>query len=145
MIFLICLAAYFWLMSVFAFLAFVRDKEQAIQGGWRVPESTLLTLALLGGWPGAKLAQHRFHHKTRKEPFRSILNACALGPLLIALLGITAVFRPQADTGFPHGLAWAYALVGSLVGAGEVHAPESPTRGVTINRGGVRETVILRD
>ncbi|MGB8813026.1 MAG: DUF1294 domain-containing protein [Paracoccaceae bacterium] len=50
------------------------DKAQAEGSGQRVPEVDLLEAARRGGWFGAKLAQRRFRHKTRKEPFRSQLN-----------------------------------------------------------------------
>jgi uncharacterized membrane protein YsdA (DUF1294 family) len=51
------------------------DKQCAIHRRWRVPESTLLTLCLVGGAFGAKTGQGVFRHKTRKEPFRTSLNA----------------------------------------------------------------------
>ena len=51
------------------------DKQCAIRRRWRVPESTLLTLCLVGGAFGAKMGQGLFRHKTRKEPFRTSLNA----------------------------------------------------------------------
>ncbi len=54
------------------------DKRQAITRRWRVPESTLLTLCLVGGSLGAKTGQGIFRHKTRKEPFRTSLNAIAV-------------------------------------------------------------------
>ncbi|OYX43089.1 MAG: hypothetical protein B7Z02_10300 [Rhodobacterales bacterium 32-67-9] len=53
---------------------FVLDKRQAQSAGRRISEATLLRLAFIGGSLGAKLAQHRLRHKTRKEPFRSNLN-----------------------------------------------------------------------
>lgn len=54
------------------------DKRCAIEKRWRVPESTLLTLCLVGGSLGAKTGQGVFRHKTRKEPFRTSLNAIAV-------------------------------------------------------------------
>ena len=39
---------------------------------------TLLTLCLIGGSLGAKTGQGIFRHKTRKEPFRTSLNAIAV-------------------------------------------------------------------
>ncbi len=54
------------------------DKRRAITRRWRVPESTLLTLCLVGGSLGAKTGQGIFRHKTRKEPFRTSLNAIAV-------------------------------------------------------------------
>ncbi|KVK56171.1 hypothetical protein BCY90_01595 [Agrobacterium deltaense] len=59
--------------NLFVFLAYWWDKEAARNGAWRIRESTLLLLALIGGSLGAILAQRLLRHKTRKEPFRSIL------------------------------------------------------------------------
>lgn len=69
-----------------AFLMFRIDKDRAIQGEWRVSESTLLILAFIGGWFGAKAAQRRFRHKTRKEPFRTFLNLIPALWLLLAMV-----------------------------------------------------------
>ncbi len=48
------------------------DLQQAQAFGlraWRIPESTLLLAGLLGGWPGALLAQHLLRHKSSKPSF----------------------------------------------------------------------------
>ncbi|EGQ7696847.1 DUF1294 domain-containing protein [Vibrio vulnificus] len=45
----------------------------AKDGRWRTPESTLHLLSLLGGWPGALLAQFLLRHKSKKQPFKFIL------------------------------------------------------------------------
>ena len=58
------------LMSVVAFGGFAADKLQAIRGGRRVSERTLLLLALGGGLPGALVAMGLFRHKTAKTAFR---------------------------------------------------------------------------
>jgi uncharacterized membrane protein YsdA (DUF1294 family) len=60
------------LFSVAAFFVYRADKRRAQAGEWRVPESTLHFLALLGGWPGAFLAQRVFRHKTSKVPFQVV-------------------------------------------------------------------------
>lgn len=62
------------LVNGLAFLMFGLDKRRARTGAWRISESTLLGIALIGGWFGAKLGQRVFRHKTRKEPFRTRLN-----------------------------------------------------------------------
>lgn len=69
---------YITVVSVLTYLAFATDKRRAEAGDRRVPAATLLLLVSLGGWPGAKLAQLRLRPKTRKRPFRLMLNLCGL-------------------------------------------------------------------
>lgn len=57
--------------SVVCFAAYYLDKSAAVAKRWRTPESTLLVLGLLGGWPGAILAQQWLRHKSSKASFRS--------------------------------------------------------------------------
>jgi uncharacterized membrane protein YsdA (DUF1294 family)/cold shock CspA family protein len=66
------LLAVYGLFSGIAFYLYGADKSAAEQGRWRTPESTLHTIALVGGWPGALVARRVFRHKTRKQPFRTI-------------------------------------------------------------------------
>lgn len=74
-----------------AIAAFAIDKRRAIAGQWRIAESTLLTLALLGGSPGALWARNRFRHKTRKQPFARQLDV--IGMLHAGLgAGLAAAF-----------------------------------------------------
>jgi uncharacterized membrane protein YsdA (DUF1294 family) len=49
------------------------DKHLAEERQRRIPESTLLILAVLGGSAGAIAGQQYWRHKTQKEPFRSTL------------------------------------------------------------------------
>jgi len=56
--------------SVIAFMLYRADKSAAEAGRWRISESTLHLASLMGGWPGALIAQYHFRHKTRKRPFR---------------------------------------------------------------------------
>ncbi|MDM8349683.1 cold shock and DUF1294 domain-containing protein [Pseudomonas sp. sp1636] len=46
------------------------DKASAMNGHRRIPENSLHLLELLGGWPGALLAQQRWRHKTRKLSYQ---------------------------------------------------------------------------
>lgn len=57
-------------LSLLSFGQYWKDKNSAQQGRWRTAESTLQITALLGGWPGALLAQQVFRHKTRKLEFQ---------------------------------------------------------------------------
>ncbi|MDP3638593.1 MAG: DUF1294 domain-containing protein, partial [Azonexus sp.] len=68
--------------------AYALDKSAAQGGRWRTQESTLHLLALIGGWPGALIAQNRLRHKSRKTSFQLVfwmtvlLNCGGLGWLL---------------------------------------------------------------
>lgn len=61
-----------WYMGTSAVCAVVyaTDKSAARKGRWRTSESTLLSLGLLGGWPGAVVAQQLLRHKTSKVSFQ---------------------------------------------------------------------------
>ena len=59
-------------VSVVSFFAYRRDKAAAQQNQWRTGEGTMILLGLLGGWPGAFVAQQLFHHKTKKRSFQIV-------------------------------------------------------------------------
>lgn len=61
--------------SVITLFAYAFDKAAAVRGDWRTPESTLHFLALVGGWPGALLAQQLLRHKSTKAEFRLVFWA----------------------------------------------------------------------
>lgn len=65
-------AAIYLALSAIALLLYWRDKRQARADGWRTPEKVLHAVELLGGWPGALLAQQLFRHKTRKVSFQLV-------------------------------------------------------------------------
>ncbi|MCZ7931332.1 DUF1294 domain-containing protein [Agrobacterium leguminum] len=87
--------------NLFVFLVYWWDKEAARNGGWRIRESTLLSLALIGGSLGAISAQRLLRHKTRKEPFRSILIS-----IVILQIGLVASLTIMPD--------WPIRLVDAL-------------------------------
>lgn len=58
--------------SAIAFGTYGYDKFSAKTGRWRTPEKTLLTLGLIGGWPGALLAQEWIRHKSSKMSFQAV-------------------------------------------------------------------------
>jgi uncharacterized membrane protein YsdA (DUF1294 family) len=57
------------LVSAVTIGAYGADKSAARRGRRRVRERTLHVLELLGGWPGALVAQQLFRHKRRKWRF----------------------------------------------------------------------------
>jgi uncharacterized membrane protein YsdA (DUF1294 family) len=85
-------ALLFLTLNLLVFSIYFMDKQAARHGRWRISERTLLILALIGGSLGALAAQQLLRHKTRKEPFRSILAAILI--LHGALIAVLA-FLPQ--------------------------------------------------
>ena len=70
--------------SLICYAAYALDKSAARRQGRRMPERTLHLLALLGGWPGAWIAQRRLRHKTNKPRFLLVF-------WLTVLLNVAAV------------------------------------------------------
>ena len=75
-------------LNLIAFAAFGIDKAKAERNQWRIAESTLLMLAVLGGTLGAYAGRKAFRHKTRKQPFNS--NLFAIAVMQMAGLGAAA-------------------------------------------------------
>lgn len=71
-------------INAISFCAFGWDKALAQRNQSRIPERTLLALALFGGALGALLGQQAFRHKTKKQPFRTLLWLCALANIAVA-------------------------------------------------------------
>jgi len=58
--------------SVACFAGYGLDKRAANQKQWRVSETVLLLIGLVGGWPGGIIGQEVFRHKTQKKAFRTL-------------------------------------------------------------------------
>lgn len=56
--------------SLLTYYFYWDDKRRAKLGEWRIPEANLHFWSLIGGWPGAFVAQQQFRHKTKKLSFR---------------------------------------------------------------------------
>lgn len=83
------------LLSGLSFTMYGADKSAARQGRRRTPESTLHTVDVVGGWPGALVARPYYRHKTTKQPFRTVywvtvvVNLAVLAGLVVAGLPTT--------------------------------------------------------
>ena len=64
------LIIYLILINIIAFFMYGLDKYRAKKKMWRIPESSLLFSAVLGGGLGAWCAMAVFHHKTKIRKFR---------------------------------------------------------------------------
>jgi uncharacterized membrane protein YsdA (DUF1294 family) len=78
--------------SILCFVIYAVDKSAAVSGRRRVRETTLLTLGVIGGWPGALFAQQILRHKTRKATFRSTFWM-TVAVNVVAFVFVTAVVR----------------------------------------------------
>ena len=58
--------------SIITFIIYAKDKSAARQRRWRTKENKLHLLALIGGWPGALVAQQTLRHKSQKTEFRVV-------------------------------------------------------------------------
>lgn len=66
-------------ISLITYFAYALDKSAAKRRrASRTPESTLQFLGLLGGWPGALIAQQTLRHKSKKTSFRIMYWATVL-------------------------------------------------------------------
>ena len=78
------------IVNIAGFAAMGSDKSRARRKAWRIPESTLFLIALLGGSIGSLLGRYGFRHKTRHwyfvwgMPAILILQAAAILYLLFA-------------------------------------------------------------
>ena len=84
------IVGFYLVASVVAFAVYAADKSAARAGRRRTPENTLILLGLVGGWPGALVAQRTLRHKTRKTGFLAAfwlsvaLNVAVLAALVWA-------------------------------------------------------------
>lgn len=63
------LIIYLIVINLIAFFAMYLDKRKAKYGKWRIPEQTLLILAIIGGSIGGIAGMYTFRHKTQKLRF----------------------------------------------------------------------------
>lgn len=60
---------YLLIINLVAFISMGIDKWKAKRGAWRIPESTLISIVLLGGGIGGIAGMYTFRHKTKKPRF----------------------------------------------------------------------------
>ena len=60
---------YLIIINAAGFLLMLIDKQKARRGAWRIPEATLIWVAILGGSIGSLIGMYLFRHKTRHLKF----------------------------------------------------------------------------
>jgi uncharacterized membrane protein YsdA (DUF1294 family) len=72
-------------ISLLTFAVYAFDKRSAGKDGNRTPETFLHLLELLGGWPGAFLAQQWLRHKSAKVVYQLVFWLIVLAYEAIAI------------------------------------------------------------
>ena len=76
---------YLMIVNVLSFIVYGIDKLKAKRGKWRISETSLLLLALMGGSVGAWAGIRVWHHKTLHKKFKygiPLIMAIQIGLLL---------------------------------------------------------------
>jgi uncharacterized membrane protein YsdA (DUF1294 family) len=86
----------YWLIAanLMAFVLMVLDKRRAEAGDRRIPESTLLLWAFLGGAFGTVAAARLVRHKTRKQPFATWMLIWLWFDILLLILWAAGILQP---------------------------------------------------
>lgn len=76
-----------WLIiiNILTFAVFGIDKKKAIDGKFRISESALFLLSILGGSLGGFIAMHTFHHKTKKWYFKFGIPLILIAQVLLII------------------------------------------------------------
>ena len=69
---------YYICVNIIAFILYGLDKKYAREGRWRIPEKTLLGIAMIGGAAGAWIGMQTFRHKTKHMSFRTLVPLFAV-------------------------------------------------------------------
>ena len=72
------------IINIATFIIYGIDKYKAKKGKWRIPENSLIGLAIIGGSIGAYLGMRVWHHKTMHLKFKYGI------PLIIAIQMVIA-------------------------------------------------------
>ena len=76
------IVVYLVAVNIITFFLYAIDKWKAKRSKWRIPEDTLLGLAVIGGSIGALLGMKIWHHKTMHKKFRFGIPAIIIIQLL---------------------------------------------------------------
>ena len=71
------IAGYLAMLNLIGFALMGIDKKRAVKKLWRIPESTLFIIALIGGSIGSIIGMRVFHHKTKHWYF-TLVNVLGL-------------------------------------------------------------------
>ena len=79
------LILYFLTINALGFLLMLVDKHKARKNRWRIPEATLMGVAVLGGSIGSLIGMYTVRHKTKHPKF-------TVGIPMILIVQLTAAY-----------------------------------------------------
>lgn len=88
------LVLYMLIINILAFILYGVDKKKAEKDKYRIPESRLILVAVLGGSFGALLGMIVFRHKIRKNKFRITVPLFAVLYLALIIFILYNYFHP---------------------------------------------------
>ena len=92
----VCVLYYLAAINVVTFIVYGIDKLKAKKGKWRIPEASLLLLAIIGGSIGAWCGVKVWHHKTMHKKFKHGI------PLIVAIqIGLCSYLIAKAGFCLP--------------------------------------------
>ncbi|MBQ2122386.1 MAG: DUF1294 domain-containing protein [Bacteroidaceae bacterium] len=77
-------------LNLITFIIYGIDKHKAKKAKWRIPESTLILLALIGGSIGAWLGIKAWRHKTQHPKFYIGIPLIITGQIILLIYLIKA-------------------------------------------------------
>lgn len=80
------LQIYLLAMTIVTFFIYGIDKYKARKTKWRIPETTLLWMAIWGGSVGALLGMKVWRHKTLHRKFKYGVPAILIIQIILAIL-----------------------------------------------------------
>lgn len=78
--------SYIVIVNIIAFILYGVDKRKAKRNQWRIAESTLILVAVIGGSLGALLGMIVFHHKTKHWKFKILIPLCLIVDILLGYI-----------------------------------------------------------
>lgn len=78
------LLLYLLIINALGFALMLADKVKARKNLWRIPESTLMLIAALGGSVGSLLGMYTVRHKTKHRKFALGIPAILLAQIILA-------------------------------------------------------------
>lgn len=82
----ILIGIYILFVNIVGFVVMGLDKRKAVKHAFRIPESTLFIIALIGGSLGSIIGMYTFRHKTRHWYFVYGMPAILILQVVLVLI-----------------------------------------------------------